>query len=60
MSHIKRLILLVVVLLLGGALAYVYEPDFDFFKMGALILVCVLAAEFLYQIDKKIFKKKLK
>ncbi len=60
MGHIKRLILLVVVLLLGGALVYAYEPDFDFFKMGALIVVCVLAAEFLHQIDKRIFKKKRK
>ncbi len=60
MIHIKRLILLIVALAFGGALAYIYEPDFDFFKMGALILFCVLASEVLYQIDKKFFKKKRK
>ncbi len=54
MSHLKRLLLLIIALAVGAGLGYKFLAEFEPVKMLIFAIVILILGEFFYQIDKRI------
>ena len=54
MKHLRRLLLLIIALAVGGGLGAKLLSDFEPVKMIIFCAVCVILGEVFYQIDRRI------